>query len=153
PYVKRVAPEVSGFASWMDVLALGSDYDYDPVWKKCVELGVAVTAHMNVSGWSPRDIPENHVYGHVGHFAQGGEAFCKAVVMGGVVHRFPTLKFAFLEGGVGWACSLYNDLIEHWEKRNGEAMLKNLDPALLDRAMLAGLFAKYGGMLTEKQPR
>src|ERR1700683_2736065 len=32
--------------------------------------------------------------------------------------RFPSLKFAFLEGGVGWGCSLYNDLIGHWAKRN-----------------------------------
>ena len=31
-----------------------------------------------------------------------GEAVCKALFMGGVTRRFPALKFAFLEGGVGW---------------------------------------------------
>ena len=28
----------------------------------------------------------------------------------GVSRRFPALNFAFLEGGVGWACSLYNSI-------------------------------------------
>jgi len=52
--------------------------------------------------------------------------------MSGVTRRFPTLRFAFLEGGVAWACSLYADLIGHWEKRNGVAV-ENYNPASLDR--------------------
>ena len=37
--------------------------------------------------------------------------------MGGVPKRFPQLKFAFMEGGVGWARTLYCDLVSHWAKR------------------------------------
>src|SRR3954468_11715398 len=33
------------FAVYYDVLAIDSDYDYDPVWAKCVELGIAPTFH------------------------------------------------------------------------------------------------------------
>jgi len=51
---------------------------------------------------------------------------------------------AFLEGGVGWACSLYNDLIGHWKKRNREA-LEEVNPANLDRPRLAQLIREYGG--------
>jgi hypothetical protein len=87
---------------------------------------------------------DNYVYNHIGHFAAANEAFCKALVIGGVVQRFPGLRFAFLEGGVGWACSLYNDLIEHWETRNLGSMREHLDPALLDRAELAEWMRKYG---------
>ncbi len=47
---------------------------------------------------------------------------CKALFLGGVTRRFPELRFAFLEGGVGWACSLFADLVGHWEKRNREAV-------------------------------
>ena len=65
--------------------------------------------------------------------------------MGGVVRRFPQLSFAFLEGGVGWACSLYNDLVEHWEIRNVKAIKERLDPAKLDRTALDQLFVEYGG--------
>src|SRR5712691_7136731 len=79
----------------------------------------------------------------MGHFASAGEAMAKALFFVGVTRRFPELNFAFLEGGVGWACSLYADLIGHWEKRNREA-LENTNPARLDRAVLLALVEKYG---------
>ncbi len=55
--------------------------------------------------------------------------------MGGVTTRFPRLNFAFLECGVGWAGILLADILEHWEKRNPEA-LTSLDPAAIDWALL-----------------
>jgi len=143
--IARKAPEAASYATFLDVLAHASEYDYDPVWRKCIELKVAATAHTGGRGWGARTSPESNIYNHIGHFAAAGEAFCKALVIGGVVQRFPTLKFAFLEGGVGWASSLYNDLISHWEKRNIQAMRENLDPAKLDLTLLTELFAKYGG--------
>ena len=85
------------------LLGIGSDYDYDPVWKRCVELRVPVAAHTGSVGWGARNQTNNYVYNHVGHFAAASEAFCKALILGGVVQRFPTLRFAFWEGGVGWA--------------------------------------------------
>src|SRR5207248_6627907 len=38
-------PESQRFAVSYDVLAIDSQYDYDPVWQKCVELGIAPTFH------------------------------------------------------------------------------------------------------------
>ena len=61
-----------------------------------------------------------------------------------MTRRFPTLNFAFLEGGVGWACGLYSDLIGHWKKRN-LAALEDLNPANIDRELLTRLFREYGG--------
>ena len=58
--------------------------------------------------------------------------------------RFPTLKFAFLEGGASWASQLYNSLFEYWEKRNLEALATYLDPAKLDVDLLVEMFEKYG---------
>jgi hypothetical protein len=63
--------------------------------------------------------------------------------MGGVTRRFPTLNFAFLEGGVGWACTLYAGMIGRWEKRNGE-VVGRLDPAKADMAMVERLISQYG---------
>jgi len=143
--VTRVAPEVAAYATWIDVIAHDSEFDYDPVWQKCVDLRVAVTAHSSGVGFGTRTSTQNFVYNHVGHFAAAGEAFCKALVLGGVVQRFPSLPFAFLEGGVGWACSLYNDLIEHWKTRNVSSMRKHLDPDKLEASKLAPLFDRYGG--------
>jgi len=142
--VERKAPAAGRYASWYDTLGLDSDYDYDPVWAKCVELGVSPTFHTGSRGIGFRVSPTNFTYNHIGHFATASEAVCKAIFMGGVTRRFPTLKFGFLEGGVGWACALYCDLIGHWKKRNLRA-LEEVNPANLDRTLLSELIHRYGG--------
>jgi predicted TIM-barrel fold metal-dependent hydrolase len=148
PEVAQKAPEVARYAYWIDNLALDSAYDYDPVWAKCVELKVAPTAHSGSMGWGSRTSVSNYMFNHIGHFAAAGEAFCKALFMGGVTRRFPTLKFGFLECGAGWASNLYADMVGHWEKRNREA-IENYNPAHLDRDQLRALFARYGGTVAE----
>ncbi|BAZ00425.1 amidohydrolase 2 [Tolypothrix tenuis PCC 7101] len=150
-YVTRVIPgfekypeEVQREATWIDTFALDSAYDYDPFWAKCVELKVVPTTHASGMGWTSRRSISNYQYNHIGHFASAGEAFCKALFFGGVTRRFPTLKFAFLEGGSAWGASLYTDIIWHWETRNPE-ILQNNNPANIDREGLAELFRVYGG--------
>ena len=120
-----------------DVLAIDSQYDYDPVWAKCVELGIAPTFHSSASGQGLRNSPSNFVYNHIGHFAAAGHAVSKAIFLGGVTRRFPELRFAFLEGGVGWAAQLWGDLMEHWERRGAPA-LERMKPEKLDRKLLDG---------------
>jgi predicted TIM-barrel fold metal-dependent hydrolase len=147
---QRSSAEPNPYARWLDTLALDSEHDYDPVWLKCQELGVAPTFHTVSKGIGTRISPSNAVYNHIGHFGAAAEAICKALFLGGVTRRFPRLKFAFLEGGVGWACGLYSDLIGHWKKRNPKA-LEDIDPANLNREALAHLFQRYGGAaLAEK---
>lgn len=140
--ISRPRNDSSG-SVWRDVLGLDSEHDYDSVWQKCVALGLSPTFHTGSRGYALRISPSNFVYNHVGHFAAANEAVCKALFLGGVTRRFPSLKFAFLEGGVGWACQLHSDLIEHWEKRNLRA-LEEVDPANLDRRLLEELADKYG---------
>ena len=136
-------PDAARLAVWYDVLALDSEHDYDPVWAKCQELGIAPTFHSSGSAQGLRLSPSNFVYNHIGHFAAAGHAVAKAIFLGGVTRRFPKLRFAFLEGGVGWACQLFGDLIEHWERRNARA-LERMDPRKLDRALLTRLVEQYG---------
>lgn len=129
---------------WYDMLGLDSAHDYDAVWAKCRELKVSPTFHKGSRGRALRISPSNFTYNHIGHFAAAGEAVCKALFLGGVTRRFPDLNFAFLEGGVGFACLLYADLIGHWRIRSREA-LADTDPANLDVALLTELTARYGG--------
>ena len=136
-------PDAARIAVWYDVLALDSDHDYDPVWAKCQQLAIAPTFHSAGSNQGLRLSPTNFVYNHIGHFAAAGHAVCKAVFLGGVTRRFPGLRFAFLEGGVGWATQLFGDLLEHWERRSARAM-ERMDPRKLDRGLLMSLVEKYG---------
>ena len=64
--------------------------------------------------------------------------------LGGVTRRFSGLNMAFLEGGAGWACLLYGDLLGHWEKRSLKG-LKEVDPRNIDSGVLLDLAEKYGG--------
>jgi predicted TIM-barrel fold metal-dependent hydrolase len=143
PGTEKVEPHLARFAVHFDQLGLDSDYDYDPVWQKCRELKVAPTFHTGGRSFGLRNCPSNFTFNHIGHFAAAGHAVAKALFLGGVTRRFPDLRFAFLEGGVGWACQLFADLIEHWERR-GKAGLEYMHPSKLDRPLLASLVDKYG---------
>jgi hypothetical protein len=129
-------------AAWyVDTIGLDSPYDYDPFWKRCVELGVAVTQHSGSSRWPDRCSISNFTFNHVGHFAESNHAFAKSVFLGGVARRFPTLNFGFMEGGVSWACQMYGDLIEHWEKRRRAGLQY---PNATDIAEVHRLIERYG---------
>ena len=67
----------------------------------------------------------------------------KSLFLGGVTRRFPGMNFVFLEGGVAWAAALYSDLVGHWEKRNLAALRRNLDPALIDRALMLEMMVRF----------
>ncbi len=137
-------PEAAAWALWLDTFGIDSEHEYDAVWQTCQELGLSPTFHSSAMGWPNRRSISSYVYNHVGMLGEAHHATAKALLLGGVTRRFPGLSFSFLEGGVGWAVSLYADLIGHWEKRNASA-LADTDPSKADLAVLADLFAKYGG--------
>jgi predicted TIM-barrel fold metal-dependent hydrolase len=155
-YVQRTVPALEGkigdpwrYGFWLDTYGIDSDHDYDPVWAKCLELGVVPTFHSGGTGLALRNSISNYCYNHIGHFASVSDALCKSLFMGGVTRRFPDLRFSFLEGGVGWARTLLADLIAHWKKRNRDA-IGNYDPANLDRDRIRELFARHGGKVLSR---
>jgi len=129
-------------AHWVDTLGLDSAYDYDPLWRRLSELRVAPTFHSSALGLDLHNSPLNYVYNKLGSFPASLHALCRSLVLGGVTQRFPDLRFAFLEGGVGWSAALYADLLAHWEKRNIDAV-QRYDPRRLDRTRLRALFAEH----------
>ncbi len=143
PWVDPALAPADGYAGRLDVFGIDSDYDYDPFWAKCIELGVSPTTHTSSQGWGFRR-SSIYMYNHIGHFAATGEALCKALFFGGVTRRLPKLRVGFLECGVGWACNLYADLVARWQKRGGTAV-QRLDPVGMDRAELEKLMVQYGG--------
>ncbi|HJQ55596.1 MAG TPA: amidohydrolase family protein [Vineibacter sp.] len=136
-------PAAGRFVVSYDSIGLDSDHDYDLVWQKCRELGMAPTFHAGGRGFALRASPSNFTFNHIGHFAAAGHAIAKALFLGGVTRRFPDLNFAFLEGGVGWGSQLFADLIEHWERRGAKG-IAYMDPKKLDRGLLRSLVDKYG---------
>jgi predicted TIM-barrel fold metal-dependent hydrolase len=139
----EISPEAAGYARWLDTFGINSEYNYDPVWAKCVELGVSPTFHSVGYGWGSRRSPTNYIHNHLGNFAASADAVCRGLLMGGVPRRFPNLKFAFMEGGVAWARALYCDLISHWQKRNREA-IENYNAERINLSQFEQLLSHYG---------
>jgi predicted TIM-barrel fold metal-dependent hydrolase len=144
PEVLRDAPQLARFTQRVYSLTVDSPYDYDPFWAKCVELKVAPTAHSGSQTTARRQSQNNFVYNRLGSFGVGGEHLCRSMFLGGVPKRFPTLNVGFLEGGVAWACALYNDLFEFWEKRNVNWLKEHMDPAKLDMDLMVEMFERFG---------
>jgi hypothetical protein len=141
-------PELQKYISYQDFYGLDSEYDYDPFWAKVVELGVPVLTHYGSQGWVGRSSISSYMFNHIGHFADGSEAFAKSLFFGGVTRRFPKLRVGMLEGGADWGARVYIHLVDRWSKRSREG-LKNYDPAEIDRALLTELFAKHGKDLSQ----
>ena len=150
PVVARPLPahaDAFPAACSLDRFGLDSEHDYDPVWRACLELGVAVTSHGAVAmRYMPdgRSSPTNYMFNHIGGHAYQQSELAKSLIMGGVPMRFPRLRFGFLECGVGWAPDLLHSLEEHWEKRSGDHLFRAYDPSRLDRAEFEALLERYG---------
>ncbi len=146
-------PPVSARLRWIDVFGMDSDYDYDPVWNRCQELGVNPSFHSPGMGWvwAARSSTSSFMYNQIGHFADADEALAKALFFGGVLRRFPHLRFAFLEGGVCWGARLLQDLASRWGKRGGP-FIDHLNPLKVDREWFVELVARYGGDVVGETP-
>jgi predicted TIM-barrel fold metal-dependent hydrolase len=129
---------------YIDALGLDNPHDYDGLWQKCLELGVAVTVHQASNGWPHRSAFSNGEFNRIGHAADAHAPLTKALFLGGVVRRFPDLTFSFLEGGVGYGVELLCGLLGGWEKRHYAAMLEHLRPTNIDTNQLQGLIGRYG---------
>ena len=57
PEVAKSAPEYATAIMHYTPLALDSQYDYDPFWRRCVELRVAPASHLGVAR---RTDPDSH---------------------------------------------------------------------------------------------
>ena len=145
--VHAIDPSLDRIAYRLDTYGIDSEYDYDPFWQACMDLGIGPVSHSSLQAHRTTRSISNYVYNHVGGLAANHESLCKSLFLGGVTNRFPNLKIGFLEGGVGWACSLFADLIGHWEKRN-KSQIGQLDPSTLDVDAFMEYVAKYGDETT-----
>ena len=148
PALRDRSQDLGGFGTRVDYFGLDSEYDYDVVWARCVALKVAATFHSAAPLRAGRSVT-NYTHNHIGSVAQAQEGLAKSLFLAGVTRRFPQLNFGFLECGAAWACSLYADLVGHYEKRNLGAM-EYVDPAQLDVPQMMDNFDAYADPFTKK---
>jgi predicted TIM-barrel fold metal-dependent hydrolase len=95
----------------------GHEY-WDPLYAEAARLDVALAFHhKSVHSEITDQRFHNFITVHtVGHPVEQMISLT-SVIVGGVVERFPTLRLAFLEGGVGWVPYWIDRMDEEVEKR------------------------------------
>lgn len=106
---------------------------FDPVWEEAQRLGVAVCVHGG--GQAIDQVPigvdrfktrlETHAFTH----PVGQMLAVMAFSVGGILHRFPKLRVAFLEANVGWLPFWLDRLDEHWELTPEQAPVIDRKPS------------------------
>lgn len=115
-------PNIYNGRAWHDAV-------YDPLWAACQELNVAVGFHettgsrMRAAG---ADRFKSLGIAHISTHSVEQMLACMDVIMGGVMERFPRLRFAFLEGQCGWLPFWLHRMDEHHEWREPFGEMKHL---------------------------
>src|SRR4029450_4048527 len=67
PHAKGAPADLARYAQSFDQLGLDSEHDYDPLWQKCRELGIAPTFHTGGRSYGERNRPTKFTFNHTGH--------------------------------------------------------------------------------------
>jgi predicted TIM-barrel fold metal-dependent hydrolase len=105
------------------------DAAYDPLWAACQELGVPVGFHETTGSRMKAAGADRFKSAGISHIATHSleqMLACFDVIMGGVMERFPRLRFAFLEGQCGWLPFWLTRMDEHYEWREPYGDVKHL---------------------------
>jgi predicted TIM-barrel fold metal-dependent hydrolase len=98
---------------------------YWPLYAAAVEHGLPVAIHVGAEGTgvanAPTGVgyPSTYLEFHTDH-SQTMMAHCVSLLSEGVFEEFPTLKFAFIEGGTCWAPYIMGRLDRQWTARHAE---------------------------------
>jgi uncharacterized protein len=105
------------------------DPHYDPLWEACQQLNLAVGFHettgsrMKAAG---TDRFNNIGIAHISTHSVEQMLSCMDIIMGGVMERFPQLRFAFLEGQCGWLPFWLDRMDDHYEWRHPYGEMQHL---------------------------
>ena len=109
-----------------------NDPAYHPIYELCQDLDLPVFVHEGC-GYAPGatlgiDRFENGLISHLLSHPFEQMAAMVALIIGGVLERFPRLRVGFLEAGCGWVPYWLERMDEHVEKLSWEAPWLSMSP-------------------------
>ena len=102
---------------------------YDPLYETAVRLEVPLAAHGGSSAGLGLDLYDSFVKILVMEHAVAQQIHFTSFLLDGAPVRFPKLKMAFLEAGVGWVPYLMERLDEKYQKLPQQAPLLTHEPS------------------------
>ena len=129
-----------------------ADPEFDPFWKACCDLGMPVTIHLGghaVRFTEPKFFLSDLLMSKFGM----GEPIA-IMIYGGVFQRFPDLKLASIESGVGWLAFAANYMDETWQKQRHwvNSVIDHPPSYFMDRNIYASFIHDRVGILTRNLP-
>lgn len=153
------APKVGGFGAQAQALtgSAGGDRSYidpefDRLWETVTDLDITLTMHLG--GRIPR-------FGDKKHFlpdlVMSKTAMAEPVAIltyGGIFQRFPKLRLAIVESGVGWMAWMAEYMDRTWERQRywTESPLTEKPSYYLDQNVYASFIHDRVGVLNRDQP-
>ena len=100
-----------------------------PIYEELQRLNVPLCVHNRREGPAGEKRFDSFMYMHT--IGRPVETFIQfaGLMYGGIAERFPNLRVAFLECGVGWVPYWIERMDEEWEKRQSEAPLLKKKPS------------------------
>jgi uncharacterized protein len=109
-----------------------SDPAYDPFWAEAQDLNCTIALHAAVMGDMPTagfdrypDFFQRMIISH----PLEQQMACMDIICGGVLHKYPRLRFAFLEAGGGWIGYWLARMDEFYEKIGHMVPKAKMDPS------------------------
>ena len=125
--VMKTAPELAPYAIRIDSPAIDVGTDYDPVWAKCIELGVAPTCHNAFRGiGSSHGSPSNYVFNSLGSFAQGQRSFLPLIDHGRRADPLPGTQICLPGRRHELGCAALQQLVRILGKAKFDGAARNL---------------------------
>jgi len=133
-----------------------SSAEYDDLWAALRELNVPISVHSGTSSGMQVDerIKAYGIYGvHVVDNKIGkAMRLIAQIIFGGVVERFPELRFVYVEGGIGWIAGVLH-FMDHWwtdHRRWMEPRIHDKPSAFFKRNFWATFEDDRAGVLTRE---
>jgi predicted TIM-barrel fold metal-dependent hydrolase len=129
-----------------------ADAEFDPFWKAVCDLGMPVTIHLG--GRAVRFTEPKYFLADLLMSKFGMGEPIAIMIYGGVFQRFPDLKLASVESGVGWFAFAANYMDETWKKQRYwvNSILEHEPSYFWDRNIYGSFIHDRPGILMRNMP-
>jgi predicted TIM-barrel fold metal-dependent hydrolase len=144
--IERTIPKGArcvGFPEGLEPLGLPSIYTghWDGVFALCAEAGLPLCMHFGTSGAVPKASPESPPPVWISLMAANSMTAMSDLLFSPVFHKFPRLKVALSEGGIGWMPYLLERMDYVWDHHRAWTQVdKDTRPSELFRDHIWGCF-------------
>ena len=105
------------------------DRHWDPLWEAVTETDVTICIHIGTSGQTRMPSPDGGYAIEIALAPVNSQITLTDLLLSEIPYRFPTIKFAMSEGGIGWVPFALERADRTWEKHRFWAKMGDLPPS------------------------